>query len=44
MSKYIGAYGKQTVMVNFKHSSKAIQEAKSALHTFALLKMGYHAQ
>ena len=43
MSKYIGAYGKHAFAVNFRYSSKAIQQAKSALHTLALLKMGYYS-
>ena len=36
MLKYIEAYGEQ---VNLQYPSKAIQEAKSAMHTFVLLKM-----
>ena len=33
MSKYIEAYGEQIFAVNLKYPSKAIQEAKSAVHT-----------
>jgi len=39
MSKYIGAYGKQAFVVN-STPVKPYKKPKSALHTFALLKMG----
>ena len=40
MSKYIGAYGKQALVVNFQYSSKAMQEAKRCIAYFSLIENG----
>ena len=40
VSKYIGAYGKQAFVVNFKYSSNTIQEAKKRTAYFCLIENG----